>query len=81
MVKAARQALGLRGGADKAAVGVTTIVNAIAEASNSAGDRHATADERVITVADARLMCDLSLALSLFLIDHMKVRPAESSDS
>ena len=80
LVKAARSSLGLQNGADRAAVGVTTIVNAIAEASNSAGDRHATADEAAITVAEARLMCDLSLALSLFLIDHMKVRPAESSD-
>ena len=41
LVKAARTALNLQGGAGRVAVGVTTIVNAIAEASNSAGDRHA----------------------------------------
>ena len=80
LFKAARRSLSLEGGTDRVAVGVATIVGAIAEASNAAGDRHA-GNTPEIPIAEARLMCDVSLALSLFLIDHMKVRPAESSDS
>lgn len=75
LVKAARKALNLNGAADLAAVGVTNIVNAIAEGSNAAGDRHASRDNPGVTIAEARLMCDMSLALCLFLIDHLKVQP------
>ena len=76
LVKAARKALHLNGAADLAAVGVTNIVRSIAEGSNVAGDRHASRDNPGVTIAEARLMCDLSLSLCLYLIDHLKVQPA-----
>ena len=76
LVKAARTALNLQGGASRVAVGVTTIVNAIAEASNAAGDRHAGDGDSGVPIAEARLMCDVSLALSLYLLDQLKVQSA-----
>ena len=76
LVKATRRALNLRGGADGVATGVATIVNAIAEASNAAGDRHAGEGDPGVPIAEARLMCDVSLALSLYLLDQLKVQSA-----
>ncbi len=74
LVKAARKALNLSGATDRAAQGVATIVQSIAEASNAAGDRHASRDEPGATLAEARLMCDMSMALCLFLVDEWKTQ-------
>ena len=80
LVKATRRTLNLRGGAEGVATGVVTIVNAIAEASNAAGDRHAGDGDPGVPIAEARLMCDVSLALSLYLIDQSKVQSAPNGE-
>ena len=76
LVRATRRALNLQGGAATVATGIGTIVNGLAEASNAAGDRHVGDGDPSVPIAEARLMCDMSLALSLYLIDQSKLQSA-----
>ena len=81
LVKGARKALNLSGATGRAAQGVATIVQSIAEAANAAGDRHASRDNTGATLAEARLMCDMSMALCLFLVDEWKLQAVSERGS
>ena len=59
--------------------GISAVSSGIAELSNTYGDRHGVANPCLVSLAEARLVCDMCLSLSVFLLDELRCKADSTS--
>lgn len=72
LIKAAKKALGLDNGSELVLAGMSSMVNGLAQRSNNAGDRHASAGiVSQVTATEARLFANLAASIAIFLLEDL----------
>jgi len=80
LVRHAKRALELKEGPDDILKGIGSIVNGLGEVSNRAGDRHGVGQTSSISLAEARLISNMCLSLSVFLLDELRFQAVSKEE-